>query len=107
MLTFSASSLFDYLARNAYNFKSQEEISSLCEDLYSCDLLVIDDGSGEEFAPIFAKAAQMPGVTLLRHSVNRGKGAALKTALTFFKVKNWNLAIWVRLIIKIICKMYE
>ena len=43
VLYFSASSLFDYLARNAYNFKSQDEISSLCSDLYTCDLLVIDD----------------------------------------------------------------
>ncbi len=49
------------------------------------DLLVVDDGSGEEFAPLFAQAGQLPGVTLLRHPVNRGKGAALKTALTFFK----------------------
>ena len=43
VLYFSASGLFDYLARNAYNFKSQEELSALYSDLYSCDLLVIDD----------------------------------------------------------------
>lgn len=49
------------------------------------DLLVVDDGSGEEFSSIFEQAAAMPEVTLLRHPVNKGKGAALKTALTFFK----------------------
>ena len=48
------------------------------------DLLIVDDGSGAEYAPIFAQAEQMEQVTLLRHTVNRGKGAALKTALRFF-----------------------
>ena len=40
--------------------------------------IVVDDGSGAEFLPIFD--ALPPGVTLLRHPENRGKGAALKTA---------------------------
>lgn len=48
------------------------------------DILVVDDGSGDEFAPIFAQVAAIPECTLLRHPVNRGKGAALKTAMTFF-----------------------
>lgn len=48
------------------------------------DILVVDDGSGEPYAPVFAQVAAMPQCTLLRHSVNRGKGAALKTAMTFF-----------------------
>ena len=48
------------------------------------DILVVDDGSGEEFAPIFAQVAAIPECTILRHPVNRGKGAALKTAMTFF-----------------------
>lgn len=51
VLYFSASSLFDYLARNAYNYKTQEEISALCSDLYNCDLLVIDDLGTEMAAP--------------------------------------------------------
>ena len=42
-------------------------------------LLVVDDGSGSEFEPIFA--ALPKEVTLLRHEVNRGKGAALRTAM--------------------------
>ena len=43
--------------------------------------IVVDDGSGEDFKTIFG--ALPPGVTLLRHPVNRGKGAALKTALNY------------------------
>ena len=42
--------------------------------------VVIDDGSGQEFRPVFESTTLVPGVTLLRHAVNLGKGAALKTA---------------------------
>ena len=41
--------------------------------------IVVDDGSKTADAT-FERVARMPGVTLLRHEVNRGKGAALKTA---------------------------
>ena len=40
--------------------------------------VVVDDGSGADFLPIFDALPE--GVTLLRHPENRGKGAALKTA---------------------------
>ena len=43
--------------------------------------VVVDDGSGEAFRPIFD--AVPPGVALLRHPENRGKGAALKTAMRY------------------------
>ena len=43
-------------------------------------IVVVDDGSGPEFASTFARAAAFPNVQLLRHAVNLGKGAALKTA---------------------------
>ena len=48
-------------------------------------VVVVDDGSGAAYAPIFEAAAQISGVTLLRHEVNRGKGAALKTAFAHLK----------------------
>jgi putative flippase GtrA len=48
-------------------------------------LVVIDDGSGPDFAPIFT--ALPPGVRVLRHAVNLGKGAALKTGLNYILVK--------------------
>ena len=41
--------------------------------------IVVDDGSGPEFEPIFQ--ALTPDVIFLRHLQNRGKGAALKTAM--------------------------
>lgn len=43
--------------------------------------VVVDDGSGAEFEPIFSALPE--GVRLLRHPQNRGKGAALKTAFEY------------------------
>ncbi|PWU11278.1 MAG: hypothetical protein C5B51_02975 [Terriglobia bacterium] len=42
-------------------------------------IVVVDDGSGEQFRPTFAQLEGAEGVTVLRHAVNLGKGAALKT----------------------------
>ncbi len=45
-------------------------------------IVVVNDGSGPSFEPLFDQLRQRhPGVHLLRHSVNLGKGAALKTGL--------------------------
>lgn len=44
-------------------------------------LVIVNDGSPEECAEIFSAVAAIPGVTLLRHAVNLGKGAALKTGI--------------------------
>jgi glycosyltransferase involved in cell wall biosynthesis len=40
------------------------------------EVIVVDDGSVDKTAPI---AEQIPGVRLVRHSANRGYGAAIKT----------------------------
>ena len=46
-------------------------------------IVVIDDGSGAGCVDVFEAVAQIEGVRLLRHAVNLGKGAALKTAMNF------------------------
>src|SRR4051794_30123890 len=43
-------------------------------------VIIVDDGSGPDFRDIFEQAAAFPTVQVLRHAVNLGKGAALKTA---------------------------
>lgn len=63
--------------------KLLDTLSALIEVGFS-DLLVVDDGSGEEYSAVFTQVAAIPQCTLLRHPANRGKGAALKTAMTFF-----------------------
>ncbi len=45
------------------------------------NVLIVNDGSGEEYEEVF-RAVQFPGVTLITHPENRGKGAALKTAIS-------------------------
>jgi glycosyltransferase involved in cell wall biosynthesis len=47
-------------------------------------IIVVDDGSGPDFAPVFACLESHPRLTLLRHAVNLGKGAALKTGFNHF-----------------------
>ena len=41
--------------------------------------VIVDDGNGPEAAPLLGQLEAIPGVTLLRHAVNMGMGAALKT----------------------------
>ncbi len=48
------------------------------------DILVVNDGSGDEFNDIFEAVKKMPECTLLVHPENKGKGAALKTAFRYF-----------------------
>ena len=47
-------------------------------------VLTVDDGSGEGYAHIFCALEALDGCTVLRHPVNRGKGAALKTAFSWY-----------------------
>ncbi len=45
------------------------------------ELIVVDDGSTDGTALALDRLAHRDGVTLLRHGENRGKGAAVRTAL--------------------------
>lgn len=49
-------------------------------------IIVVDDGSGPEFASVFREIQHVPGVEIFRHAINLGKGAALRTA--------FNEALW-------------
>ena len=46
-------------------------------------IVVIDDGSGEAYRPIFDEVDAVENTVVLRHEVNRGKGVALKTGYTY------------------------
>lgn len=49
------------------------------------DIILVNDGSKPENLPYFLDAAaQHPEIHLLHHEVNKGKGAALKTAFRYF-----------------------
>jgi glycosyltransferase involved in cell wall biosynthesis len=47
------------------------------------NVVVIDDGSGPPYRALFDDLAQIPGVHVLRHAINLGKGSALKTAFNY------------------------
>lgn len=51
-------------------------------------IVVVDDGGGPDFAAVFAEVEAVERVVLLRHAVNLGKGAALKTAFNHLAVND-------------------
>jgi putative flippase GtrA len=63
----------------AYN--PNETLEALVQALWEAgfhDLVVVDDGSDQANQPVFSRLEQAGRVTLLRHGVNLGKGAALR-----------------------------
>ncbi len=56
------------------------------------DIILVNDGSKPENMHYFEEAAKHPQVHLLHHPVNRGKGAALKTAFRYFLENRPNAA---------------
>jgi len=76
----------------AYNAASTLE--QFLEELlsYSKEIVVVDDGSVDQTAAI-AKKFGSRGVTLLGHSTNQGKGAALRTGLTWALANNFDAAV--------------
>lgn len=50
-------------------------------------IVVIDDGSGAAYRWIFDRLEEFAGVTVVRHAVNLGKGAALKTGMNYALVE--------------------
>jgi glycosyltransferase involved in cell wall biosynthesis len=55
----------------------------------SYEIVIVNDGSGSKYTPVFEKAVEA-GCTVLIHEENKGKGAALKTAFTYLLENNSN-----------------
>ena len=72
-------------------YKPGLELISLCDELCTSPefggVVVVDDGSGEQYAPIFSELRTITGVSVLEHVTNLGKGAALKTGLNYIACK--------------------
>lgn len=68
-------------------YQPGKELISIAEQMWECGcrLIVVDDGSGEEYAEIFDAVSDI--CVILRHPENRGKGAAIKSALTYIEEK--------------------
>lgn len=48
------------------------------------DIIVVDDGGGEKYNSYFDELRSHSSCTVLVHEINRGKGAALKTAMKWY-----------------------
>ena len=66
-------------------YQPDDQLSALCFALKARNftIVVVDDGSGTAFSPIFESVKSIAQV--IAHPVNRGKGAALKTGLKFIQ----------------------
>ena len=69
------------------SYKPDEKLLNTVNDLRKAgfsDIIVVDDGGGEEYNRYFDEIRKLSGCTVLVHPVNRGKGAALKTAFSWY-----------------------
>ena len=66
-------------------YQPGDQLLGILQELYMehYQVIVVDDGSGERYAPVFRNAENYAAV--LTHPENRGKGEALKTGLTYIR----------------------
>ena len=64
-------------------YEPEQRLISLVDELKKrgFDVVVVDDGSGQDYKEIFDELAEQ--ATVLTHAQNRGKGAALKTGMRY------------------------
>jgi dolichol-phosphate mannosyltransferase len=73
------------------SYQPTETLCNLLQEIRRHDaspIVVVDDGSGAGYQPIFQRAIQVPGTTLLANAVNLGKGAALKHGMNYVLVNH-------------------
>lgn len=73
------------------SYEPDDRFLQLLDDIRKSEtgqVVVVNDGSSEEYDHYFTTAEQKYGAILLKHGVNRGKGRALKTAF-FFCLENF------------------
>lgn len=68
------------------SYEPDEKLTGLLKELREGgfqNIVLVDDGSGEDYAGIFREANDCYGCRILRHAVNQGKGRALKDAFNY------------------------
>ena len=69
------------------SFNPDERLIPIIQELVENgfdDIILVNDGSEEQYMKYFPEQGSIPQVTMLSHSENRGKGAAMKTAFRYF-----------------------
>lgn len=67
-------------------YEPDDALVQLCEQLKEQglnDIIIVDDGSGNEYAHIFEHVSKKFDCLVLKHAVNLGKGRALKNAFNY------------------------
>lgn len=75
-------------------YRPLEELIDYVNSLYAQDVgqvILVDDGNDESASYIFDQLAQDSRCTILKHEVNLGKGAGLKTAFEYILDENPNI----------------
>lgn len=84
VIYFSAVGLFDTLAHYSFDHREKENLQDFCEDLYGCDLLIIDD-LGTEIANSFVTSQFF---SCLNERNLRRKATIISTNLSLEELRN-------------------
>lgn len=84
VIYFSAAGLFDMLARYTFDGRLKEGLQDFCEDLYGCDLLIIDD-LGTEITNNFVTSSLF---ACLNERHLRGKSTLISTNISLEELRN-------------------
>lgn len=84
VIYFSSSALFELLAKTTFDYKAKEDLARLHEDLFSCDLLIIDD-LGTELTNAFVASGLF---TILNERHLRQKSTIISTNLSLEELRD-------------------
>lgn len=84
VIYFSSSALFDQFAKTTFDYKAKEELERMSEDLFSCDLLIIDD-LGTELTNAFVASSLF---TFLNERHLRRKSTVISTNLSLEELRD-------------------
>lgn len=84
VLYFSAAGLFDALARYTFDGRLKDSLQDFCEDLYGCDLLIVDD-LGTEITNSFVTSALF---SCLNERHLRGRSTLISTNISLEELRD-------------------
>ena len=84
VIYFSSTALMDTLSKYSFDYKSKEELNDFYQDIYECDLLIIDD-LGTELTNAFSVSRLF---TCLNERFLRKKSIVISTNLSLEELRN-------------------
>ncbi len=84
VIYFSSASLFERISQNAFDYHNKEALKDIYEDIYSCDLLIIDD-LGTEVTTAFSSSQLF---SCLNERILRKKSTIISTNLSLQELRD-------------------